>query len=140
MIKLINKGILVYLFGSFYFTCRITPGVFCPTLLLTIWGTLMRYVLVPVYLNHFSVLLWFAQKSFQSSLFISPLARGYRGLSFIKLFIFPLFIYGRNKSLPLLWLALLILCLSFTLHLSLSFGLGSFRPAVCSLAQHPKEC
>lgn len=99
MIKLINKGNLVYLFGSYFSFFQDNSQ------------SLLSYI-VAYYLRHFDEVC-FGSCLFESLFCFSlicleilpelsfhlPLARGYHGLSFIKLFIFSFLIYGRNKSL-----------------------------------------
>lgn len=141
MIKLINKGVLVYLFGSFFSFFQDNSQ------------SLLSYI-VAYYLRHFD------EVCFGSCLFESLFCFSLICLEILPELSFHLLscqripwlilyqiiyfpsprLWQKQISLPL-WLPLIILFLSFTLHLPLSlcFGLASFKPAACSLAQHPKE-
>lgn len=139
-IKLINKGNLVYLFGSFSFFQDNSQS-------------LLSYI-VAYYLRHFDEVC-FGSCLFESLFCFSLICLeilpelSFHLLSCQRIpwlilyqIIYFLFPHLRQKQISLLlWLSLIILFLSFTLHLPLllCFGLGSFKPAVCSLAQHPKE-
>ena len=141
MIKLINKGILVYLFGSFSFFQDNSQS-------------LLSYI-VAYYLRHFDEVC-FGSCLFESlfcfslicleilpELSFHPLScQRIPWLILYQIIYFP-FSHLRQKEISLLlWPSLFIIFfLSFTLHLPLllCFGLGSFKPSVCSLAQHPKE-
>lgn len=140
MIKLINKGFLVYLFGSF--------SVFQDNS-----QSLLSYI-VAYYLRHFDEVC-FGSCLFESLFCFSLICleilpelsfhllscQRIPWLILYQIIYFP-FPHLRQRQISLLlWLSLIILFLSFTLHLPLSlrFGLASFKPAACSLAQHPKE-
>lgn len=146
MIKLINKGILVYLFGSFYFFQDNSQS-------------LLSYI-VAYYLRHFDEVC-FGSCLFESLFCFSLICleilpelsfhllscQRIPWLILYQIIYFP-FPHLRQKQISLYLslsrfprLSLILLFLSFTLHLPLllCFGLASFKPAVCSLAQHPKQ-